>query len=261
MRFGWCAGIGQASALAEAGYDYIELSVAGDLVPEEDEPVWREKRKLIEAMPLLPEAFNSFVRTGKIVGPEADTLRLQHYVETALARAAQVGGKIVVFGSGGARQIPEGFDAAIARRQLNDFLTYCAESSDRTGVTVVIEPLESAECNFINRVSEGADLARKLNRSGVRALADTWHMERESEPLEAIMSAAEVLAHVHTADTHRDAPGTGHYDHTALFDTLRAAHYDGRLSVECNAPRETFPFQAARSLAYLKKAASTESED
>lgn len=251
MRFGWCAGIDRAQALAEAGYDYIELSVAGDLIPEQDETTWAERRKAIEGAPLTPEAFNSFVRTGKIVGPEADPERLRRYVETALTRAGQVGGKIVVFGSGGARNIPEGFDPAAALRQIHDFLGFCADGADRTGVTVVIEPLERAECNLILKVSEAAALARELNRSGVRALADTWHMAQEEEPLSAVLDAADVLAHLHTADDRRNAPGTGRYDHTALFRTLRAAGYDARLSIECNPPQGDFAAQAAISLEHL----------
>lgn len=253
MRYGVCADIGAAGLLADAGYDYIELSVAGDLVPEEDEGAWTEKRRAIEAMPVRPEAFNSFVRTGKIVGPEADPVRLRRYVDTALARAAAVGGKIVVFGSGGARNVPDGFPAEAAGRQIRGFLEFCAEASDRTGVVVVIEPLHRGESNILNLVSEGAALAREIGRPGVRNLADTFHMEREGEPLSAIEESAGVLAHVHTADSGRNAPGTGNYDHEALFRALRAANYDNRLSIECS--WQDFGTQIRPALEHLKRCA------
>jgi len=128
MRFGVCAGVSQAGLLAAAGYDYIELSVAGDLIPDEDEAAWNEKRRAIEAMPLVPEAYNSFVRTGKITGPEADPARLERYAHTALARAAQVGGKVIVFGSGGARNVPEGYNRERAEEEIVRFLGYCADA-------------------------------------------------------------------------------------------------------------------------------------
>ena len=252
MRFGVCAGIETAEALAEAGYDYIELSVAGDLIPDEDGAAWAEKRKLIAAMPLLPEAYNSFVRHGKIVGPNADFARLRRYVGTALTRAAETGGAIVVFGSGGARQIPDGFPQAEADQQMRDFLSLCGEASAQTGVVVVIEPLCRAECNNINLVSEGAGWAREIGLVGVRNLADTYHMERENEPLAAIMEGADVLAHVHTADTGRLAPGTGTYDHPALFAALKSANYDARLSIECNWNGK-FAEQIGPALEHLKK--------
>lgn len=252
MRFGVCAGIGQAELLAEAGYDYIELSAAGDLVQEANETDWAEKRWAIDAMPLRPEAFNSFVRTGKIVGPEADFERLRRYVQTTLARAAQVGGAVIVFGSGGARNIPEGFPREEAERQLRDFLNLCADASERSGVAVAIEPLHRGESNIINRVSEGAAWAREIGRPGVRNLADTFHMEREEEPLWAILASADVLAHTHTADTGRFAPGTGTYDHVTFFRILRAARYDSRLSSECT--WTDFAAQIGPSLAHLKTA-------
>lgn len=252
MRFGVCAAPEQAGLLAEAGYDYLEASVAGDLIPEEDEATWSAKRHILESLPLRPEAFNSFVRTGKIVGPEADPVRLRRYVETALSRASQVGGEIIVFGSGGARQIPDGFSPTRAAEQLREFLGFCADASDQTGVRVVIEPLHRGECNFINLVSEGARLARAVGRPGVRNLADTFHMESEAEPLSAIVEGADVLAHVHTADTDREAPGTGHYDHAALFRALAQANYDARVSIECR--WRDFPAQIGPALTHLKEA-------
>ena len=57
----------------------------------DDDSAWAEKRARIEAMPLPVESFNSFVRTGKVVGPEADWERLERYVHTATARAARTG--------------------------------------------------------------------------------------------------------------------------------------------------------------------------
>jgi sugar phosphate isomerase/epimerase len=253
MRFGVCAGVDKAEPLARLGYDFIELSAAGDLAPDNgDETVWNETRRQIDALPLRPEAFNSFVRTGKIVGPDADPERLQRYVHTALTRAAQVGGKIIVFGSGGARNVPDAFPRDAARRQILDFLGWCADAHETSGVIVVVEPLNKSESNILNTVGEGAEYVRALNRAGVRNLADTYHMEKDGEPLSAIEASRDVLAHVHTADTGRNAPGTGVYDHAALFRTLVRAGYDGRISIECG--WMDFEREAAAALTHLRQA-------
>lgn len=252
MRFGVCAGVDKAERLADAGYDYIELAVGGDLVPDRDDAVWEPKRRAIEAMPLRPEAFNGFVRALGIVGPDVDGDALRRYVDTALARAQIVGGRIIVFGSGGARQVPDGFGRDVAERQILQFLGYCAEASDRTGVVVAIEPLNKTECNIINTVVEGADYARRVGRVGVQNLADTYHMEKDGEPLDAIVATRDVLVHAHTADTGRRAPATGTYDHAAFFRALKQAGYDARVSIECG--WGDFAAEIGPALAHLRAA-------
>lgn len=252
MRLGICAGIDQAPWLADAGCDFIELSVAGDLMPDQDDDTWAPRRRAIESLPLPVEAFNSFVRSLRIVGPEPDTDALRAYVDTALARAAQVGGRVVVFGSAGARNVPDGFPRERALRQIADFLGVCADAAERTGVTVAIEPLCRAESNILNTVADGARMARQVGRAGVRNLADTYHMERENDPLSEIVAHADTIAHVHTADTGREAPGTGSYDHAALFRTLRQVGYDQRVSVECR--WKDIGAQAAVAMEHLRRA-------
>ena len=253
MRFGVCTGSDKAPAVAAAGWDYLELGAASELIPEADEATWAAKRAQLLALPLVPEAFNLFVpRHLRITGPEADFAGLERYVPTALARAAEVGGKVIVFGSAGARNVPEGFPHPEAEAQLLRFLGLCADASEKTGVIVAIEPLNTGESNIIHRVEEGARLARRINRPGVRNLADTFHMEHNSEPLEAIIASGDVLVHAHTADTSRKAPGTGVYDHVALFRAFQAAGYDARLSIECSFT--DFASELETALAHLKQA-------
>ena len=252
MRFGVCAGPEQADVLAEAGYDFIELAVAGHVM-NVDEAGWPETRRQLLALSLPPETFNSFVRTGKITGPDVDFDGLTRYVQTALFRVAEIGGKIIVFGSGGARNVPEGFDRETAKRQMRDFLSLCADVSDQTGVVVAIEPLCRAESNIINWVSEGAEWARQIGRPGVRDLGDTYHMEQEGEPPSALVEARDVLAHIHVADDGRLAPGTGAYDYVSLFGALRDARYDARVSIECRFCPD-FAGEVTQALMHLRTA-------
>jgi len=252
MRFGVCAGPEKAPLLAETGYDYIELSASGQLAPDEDDAAWDEKRRLIEAMPLVPETFNLLMKGLKITGPEAIPGALENYVHTTFARAAQVGGKIIVFGSGGARRVPDSYSREEAKADILRFLGFCADAAETTGVTLAIEPLNLTECNIINSVAEGAGYVRAIGRSGIRNLADSYHMEKDDEPLSALLQNAEVLAHAHTADTGRVAPGFGSYDHVALFRALREAGYDARLSIECK--WTDFDAEVGPALAHLQKA-------
>ena len=255
MRVGVCTGAGKASSVAAADWDYIELGVAGELIPEADNVAWAEKKSALLALPLPCETFNLFVpKHLKITGPDVNQAALTAYVHTALTRATEVGGSVIVFGSGGARQLPDGWSAAQAHVQLLWFLNQCADAHETTGVIVAIEPLNRAECNVLHTVAEGAALAREVGRAGVKNLADTYHMEHNGEPLTEILASANCLAHVHTADTERKAPGTGHFDHTALFRTLKDTGYDARISIECSFTEGRFKAELGQALAHLKAA-------
>ena len=70
MRFGICTGPENRDALAEAGYDYIELAVAGALRPEQpEEDVMPPLRAAFAASALKPEAYNVLLPGDlKVVG-------------------------------------------------------------------------------------------------------------------------------------------------------------------------------------------------
>ncbi|MBC7809160.1 MAG: sugar phosphate isomerase/epimerase [Akkermansiaceae bacterium] len=260
MKLGVCAGADQARILADAGADYIELGVSGAISPLTQESEWAEKRKTLLALPLPTETFNVFLPGSlRITGePEqlADTDTVRRYVFNALRWAREIGGEVIVFGSGGARRVPDGFSKERAAEQIRDFLRVCGEASDETGVVIAIEPLNQGECNIINTVAEAVvEYAAVLNHPGIRVLADTYHMELENEPISVIAQHAPFIAHVHTADTKRVAPGQGEYDHVALFRTLRDAGYTGRLSIEANF--KDLPGEIADSIRHIRTAEKT----
>ena len=103
MKFGCCAGVESMPVLEEAGYDYVELSVVG-LNPEGSGKEFKELKNRILSHRLRPEAFNVFLPGDlKIVGADADLTRAAHYADLAFRRVKELGGEIVVFGSGGSR--------------------------------------------------------------------------------------------------------------------------------------------------------------
>jgi sugar phosphate isomerase/epimerase len=143
MEFGVCTDTASARALAAAGFGFIELNVQAHLKPEAAEREFAGELRKIEASPLPCAAANCFIPGHlKITGPAVDKARLEAYVSTAMARAGHAGIRTIVFGSGSARQVPDGFDRARAWAQLVDFCGMAAPWAGRHGVTLVVEPLK-----------------------------------------------------------------------------------------------------------------------
>jgi sugar phosphate isomerase/epimerase len=233
MRIGCCGGIADAPLVRDAGFDYIELPT-GALMSATDDAAFRRIMENVGAMGIPVEVCNVFIpATMKITGPNVEREPLWQYAATALQRMGEIGVRVCVFGSGGARAIPEGFDRAQALDQLAAFLDHVQETSTRHGVRVVIEPLNRKESNVFNSVAESDEfnVARGLN--GIGVLADLYHISVEGETYDGMIAAGERLGHAHVADADRSAPGEGAAaDYAGFFRTLRAMGYPGTISIE-----------------------------
>ena len=254
IPIGICVSPDRAAKVAP-GYDYLELAVSSALVPlESDEAYAPRGTRLRDLQPPI-RAFNLFVPGQvKLVGDQVDWERVELYVERALRRAAALGGKVIVFGSGGARRVPEGCSRALAWGQLVRFLGICADEAAKRGPIIAIEPLNRKESNIINTYTEAVQLARDVARDEVRALADIYHFVMENEPLDDILEAPEWLAHVHLADTGRRHPGSGSYPLERLFDILKDVEYEGMASVECGWG-DDFTGESKEALEFLRRLA------
>lgn len=251
--FGICGPLSIAPAAKAAGWDYLEPSVQDVLKGDIDDAAWTGDREAAAAG-IRIEAANVFMPGAlKMVGPSVDEARIETYLSRVFPRAKKVGIQTIVFGSGVARMIPDGFDRETAKQQIVKFAKRVGEHAAKAGITVVFEPLNRGECNVINSVEEGAEFTAAVNHVNVKCLVDSYHFWLEKEPLSNLAAAMPIIRHVHVADEHgRDTPGkaTPKSDYRAFFKTLKAGGYDGRISVE--AP----PFKAeqfAETLAFLKQ--------
>lgn len=248
MQFGVCTGIENAEIARGAGFDFIEPTVRS-LHTGKDFAVIQAAHA---AAGLPTPTFNVFVPGElKITGPSVEMAKLQVYVAESLRRVKAVGGERVVFGSGGARNIPDGFSRDAAWQQLIDFLAMTADECDKTGVSIAIEPLNRKESNVINSVAEGVRLAQAVNRPAIRVLADLYHMEEDGEATDTVRDNAAWLTHVHVADSGRGAPGTGIYPYAAFFGYLKSTGYNGRIAVECR--WQDFEEEAGPAVAFLRR--------
>jgi len=122
-----------------------------------------------------------------------------------------------------------------ARKFENAFacLQTCALRAEESAVNLYLEPINRYETDAMNTVAEVLSVIRRLGSRRVKLLADTFHMNiEETDLVEALVSAGELLGHVHAVDSNRMAPGYGHLDFAALVAALKRISYEGFLSFE-----------------------------
>jgi sugar phosphate isomerase/epimerase len=120
------------------------------------------------------------------------------------------------------------------REVLLDMLGRLGRHAEERGVLVLFEPLNRYEDHMVNTLAQGAELCRATGLASVRLMADLFHMNIEEADLgQALRDAADMVAHVHLADSSRLEPGTGHTDFAAAFGALAAGGFDGWGAMEC----------------------------
>jgi len=238
MRYGICGDPALGAAAADAGYDYFEWTVGGFLKPLESEDAFLKALDSVRSVSIPCPVVNCFLPGDhKVTGPAVDESRLAAYVQRTFERAGRAGVKTVVFGSGGARHIPEGFDRQRAHEQLVRFGRMAAEAAAAHGARIALEPLNCAECNVLNSVGEGAALVRDVNHPAFRLLVDGYHLMRDDDPVESIVANGALLIHAHVATRdHRLAPGGEPCDLAPFFTALAQAGYREGLSIEGKLP-------------------------
>lgn len=213
--------------LTEARADYIEFPVAA-LHVEGEASDFEELRRALDGSPLSVEAFNGFIPGHhRITGPEVDHAKVLDFCNVALERIQALGGKVVVLGSGKARNVPEGFSHDTALEQFTEFCHDLAPLAQKHGVTVVIEPLNTREDNLINTVAQGASVVDEVWHPNLQVLADFYHIFVDDEPLQNTVNAGARLQHTHLADTGRITAGLAEdeADFIGFFRALQGAGY------------------------------------
>ena len=200
MRLGVCIGDNAAEIriAKESGFDYVEsgFSMLADKNGEKREAFAAELKK----REFTCESVNCFIPGSlPVVGPCVDEDALYAYVSRGMTNGEALGVKTVVFGSGGARAIPNGYDFAAAVRQLAVFLRQIAGPlAQEHGIRIAVEPL--CDCNVINTVKEAAMLAAMADHPAVMALGDLYHMAAVHDAPENLLLLKGILWHTHIAE-------------------------------------------------------------
>jgi len=234
MQFGMYTASENAAVMAAAGWDFVEENILELLQGDVPDEQWRGLERARRAPIPILAANRLLPPTLKPVGPDFNIDRLQSYMRRVIGRAAKVGMKTLVFGSGAARMVPAGFDRASARSQLLEFIRTSAEIAAAHGVLIVAEPLNRGECNIMNGVAECMEYVRAVNHPNFQCLVDSYHVWLDREPLEPLAESLPWIKHVHVSDVKdRNVPTEqSPHDYRAFFRVLKRGGYDGPIAVE-----------------------------
>jgi len=263
MRIGYCTNLiatqtdGTGSEWIEkgkeSGFDYIELPLA-QMVDLNDKEFFSLKKK-VGSSGLKCEACNNFFPASiRLTGNAVDYGRIEEYLDKALGRAAQLGVKVIVFGSPKSKNVPEGYPMDKAWFQLVELLRYIDPMVRTKGTTVVIEPLCKLESNIINTAAEGLQLVKAVDRENIKLLVDYYHLVMEKEDPEIILDVGSYIKHIHFANpAGRVYPIEAEEGYIRFMNLLKRIGYEGRISVE--AYTKDFGHDAKRSVEILRQLA------
>ena len=182
MQFGICLPIADAGIAHAAGFDFVEPTVRS-LSPLD--PDFDAIRAPFDSAPLPTPVFNVFVPSEvPVTGPNVNWEQVESYLEAAIGRVAAVGGEKIVFGSGGARNVPDGFDKEEAFMQLVRFLRLAGNVAVRNGVTIVIEPLNSRDSNIQGRTLVNFGRVGRVGRRDLGSHREAAGPQHTLEPAE-----------------------------------------------------------------------------
>src|SRR3954466_14208373 len=171
MNVGWCAPLKRSQQVRALGFDYLEGAL-GPLNLENDESFAAAKDAVGQSQIPLP-VFSRLLPLGlKIVGPDVDGARIQRYIARMAEITDAAGAAVVVLGAGWARTVPNGWSHDRACEQFVETVSWGADALAGGGAVVALEAPNHAETNLVNTIAEAVDVAKAVNRSNVRVIAD-----------------------------------------------------------------------------------------
>jgi sugar phosphate isomerase/epimerase len=235
MQLGLYADIEQAGALPSDQFAYIEENIQTLLVPEADDAAFQRRLDIVKSLPVPVAAANRLLPPElPPIGPAVDEPRLHRWLETVMRRSEAAGVKIIVWGSGVSRRVPDGFSVETAWDQFCKAVAYAAPLAERHGVTIVIEPVCRYDSNFIMSLADGAKVVERVAHPSVKLLADFYHMIIEGEPASEIVRYKDILEHIHLSEVgpDRGQPGRHGDDLREYLRAVKEAGYDKGMVIE-----------------------------
>jgi sugar phosphate isomerase/epimerase len=224
------------SILNAFGFKYLVESTSKILSPRNvSDQQFKSNLEQIKKSRVPLFACNIFIPGDlKVVGPNVNEEALLSYVESVFQRAKAADLKMIIWGSGGSRSVPEGFDRVRAKAQFISIAKKVAQLAGKYQITLALESLNSTECNFINTLKEALEVVKAVDHRNLRLCMDIYHMLKEGESAAVISETKGYLIYCEVAEKEgRTPPGVHGEDFSSYFTALKNIGYTGKIVLEC----------------------------
>lgn len=144
-----------------------------------------------------------------------------------------VGGSLMVLGSPLQRNVLPGLTHDQAMEYAADTIGRAMPALEELDVTLAVEPLSTADGNFLNTAALGVKLCEMVGSSHCRLHLDCKAMSSEPTPIpDLIRQFRREMVHFHANDPNLRGPGMGELDFVPIFEALAEIDYRGWVSVE-----------------------------
>jgi sugar phosphate isomerase/epimerase len=235
-KIGIIGDVAKSEMFYAAGYRYMEEGVSRSFSPRNvSDSAFQVRLKLIQSSKVKVVAANVFLPgVLRLVGDDINEAAVLGYVDTVMKRSKAAGLKIIVLGSGGSRNLTEGYDKEKAKLQFINIVRKMSAVAAKYDMIIAMENLNRGECNFVNNLTESLEIANAINHPNFKLTADIYHMLRENDPPSSIIAAGKYLVHCHIAENKdRAYPGKNGEDFKPYFRALKQIGFKGVITMEC----------------------------
>jgi sugar phosphate isomerase/epimerase len=251
LKIGYCTGdTGPAKA---AGFDYVEARVREfTALSDADFAKFVAHHKEV-GLP-TPVAHWFLPADLKVAGTAVDMERVMTYLQRAFARCETLGIKLIVFGSGDSRRVPDSFSKDEAFAQLVSLAKRIAPEARKHKIVILVEPLRKQETNMINTTADGLKWVEAVADPNFELMVDLYHLSEEGEDPAIIVKAAKHIKHAHMSNPHeRVFPlRAEEYDYSGFLSALRQIGYDKLMSIE--AKTDNLAVEGPKAIAFIHAA-------
>ncbi len=224
------------SLLYVSGYRYMVESASKCIYPSKvTDQKFEDIKSTFENLRVKMYAVNIFFPGDrKLVGPDVNEQEILNHARAVLKRCLEANINMMVWGSGGARRVPDGYEYAEAKEQFIRIARKVADIAGEYNITLALENLNHTETNFINTVEEAYDIVKKVNHPRFLLCVDIYHMLVEGESPAIIAKTGDKLIHCDIAEKeNRAPPGVKGDDFRPYLRELKKVGYSGKIVLEC----------------------------